>query len=358
MADHRYRPVPIYWPPTFLYPTDPLTQRLYAEQPRTIETRDGDVMLSAMGNQVIRQPNAEGMTEIAVIFTEINPLPDEEYRKLREFRAVITGSSWNQHTLSNHGLPCRCVLQGVDTDLFRPQPKRRLRDRFVVFSGGQLTYRKGQDLIVKAFSYFAEKHPDALLVASWRAPWEGREVTSMINGSRICAPFVYSEDMHASIVNWVMANGIPPEQFIELGAVANRLMPDIFREVDLALFTNRCEGGTNLVAMEALSSGVLCGISHNTGHLDIIRSDNCIPLLRQQPIPTNGFNRMVRMDDWGESDLEEILSVMENAYDGKLALDRGTIRASMQEHSWEQAINRLLNQVQDIQISTNAWTNS
>lgn len=43
-------------------------------------------------------------------------------------------------------------------------------------------------------------------------------------------------------------------------------MPEVFREVDLAVFPNRCEGGANLVAMEAFAYGLSCLILQNTGH--------------------------------------------------------------------------------------------
>ena len=48
-------------------------------------------------------------------------------------------------------------------------------------------------------------------------------------------------------------------------------MPDVLRRADVALFPNRCEGGTNLVAMEAAAVGVPVVLSANTGHLDVIR---------------------------------------------------------------------------------------
>jgi hypothetical protein len=43
----------------------------------------------------------------------------------------------------------------------------------------------------------------------------------------------------------------PPGQIADAGAMAGLL-----RDVDLAVFPNRCEGGTNLVAMECLAAGV------------------------------------------------------------------------------------------------------
>ncbi len=45
-----------------------------------------------------------------------------------------------------------------------------------------------------------------------------------------------------------------------------------------AVFANRAEGGTNLVAMECMACGVPTILSRNTGHLDLIEDANCYPL--------------------------------------------------------------------------------
>ena len=44
---------------------------------------------------------------------------------------------------------------------------RLLQARFVVFSGGKLEIRKGQDIVIQAFKKLLEICPDALLIASW-----------------------------------------------------------------------------------------------------------------------------------------------------------------------------------------------
>jgi hypothetical protein len=51
----------------------------------------------------------------------------------------------------------------------------------------------------------------------------------------------------------------------------------LLQRANVALFCNRAEGGTNLVAMETLAAGVPVVISSNTGHLDIA-SGTCLPL--------------------------------------------------------------------------------
>ena len=142
--------------------------------------------------------------------------------------------------------------------------------------------------------------------------------------------------MDRAIYEWVINNGIKPEQIIPLDIVPNRLMPEVFREVDLAVFPSRCEAGTNLVAMEALAFGLPCLISKNTGHLDIIKNGNCFPLESQKPISQLGT------EGWGESSVEEIVELMEAAYSGRLKIDTNNVRNSMLEHSWENAINSML----------------
>jgi len=157
-----------------------------------------------------------------------------------------------------------------------------------------------------------------------------------VNQSNLCSPLITSDDMGRSINEWIIGNGINIDQVISLGATPNRLMPEVFREIDLAVFPNRCEAGTNLVAMEALAYGITCLISRNTGHLDLIKDQNCIPLLDQKSI--NAQDK----DGWGESSVEEMVAFMEECYQGKKKIDPSIARESMLNHSWEKAINSML----------------
>ena len=220
-------------------------------------------------------------------------------------------------------------------ELFKPSPKRHLKAKLVVFSGGKLEYRKGQDIVLKAFSKLASRHDDVVLLTAWRSPSEERFAPT-VNESGLCEPFVLSNDIGRSTNEWILRNGIKPEQFISIDATPNRLMPEVFREVDLAVFPNRCEGGTNLVAMEALAYGLPCLISKNTGHLDIIKDANCLPLTLQEPIKKLGCI------DWGESSVDEIVDLMEEVYQDRASINPTVARESMLPHSWENAIDSML----------------
>jgi glycosyltransferase involved in cell wall biosynthesis len=322
----------------FLYPLDPLAHKFISErliQPNTnVELKSHDVFLARLGNK--NNINIENKSRnIGVIFNEINPMPQDEINKLKNFEFIICGSTWNALALEKLGIKTQTVIQGINLELFRPSPKRYLKDKFVIFSGGKLEYRKGQDLVLKAFSIFAKKHQDVVLITAWRSPWE-QKIAQTINLSNVCAPLIPSDDIGRSINEWISGNGINPDQVICLGPTPNRLMPEVFREVDLAVFPNRCEAGTNLVAMEALAYGLPSLISKNTGHLDLIKDQNCFPLTDQKPIHRQGTT------DWGESSVDEIATLMEECYQGKIKINPSIARESMLNYSWENAINSML----------------
>src|SRR6185312_7856169 len=154
-----------------------------------------------------------------------------------------------------------------------------LADRFLVFSGGKLERRKGQDIVLAAFRVFAERHPEAMLVTAWRNAWPTPK--SNIDESGLTAPLPFDAEGQADIAGWAAANGLGPGNFSDLGFVPNAQLPTILREMDAAVFANRAEGGTNLVAMECMACGVPTILSRNTGHLDLIEDDNCFPLTQQ-----------------------------------------------------------------------------
>lgn len=349
LQSRRYRPVPLKWAPELLCPVDPIVENVFyhAEATRPVMDVRNDILLCCAGNDGLYNNCAapEDITRIAITFFEVQPLPIPVLSYLSQLPVVITGSRWAARYLQEMGIHTRLVIQGVDTDLCRPQSKRLCKDRFVVFSGGKLELRKGQDIVVKAFSVFASKHPEALLITCWRTPWDGDKVwntvATSVNASGICEEFVLGDDVGASTRAWLERNGIRPDQYISFGMFSNRQLPDVLREVDVALFPNRCEGGTNLVAMEAMSCGIPCILSSNTGHLDIIRQDNCLPLTVQRPVKYScdylGFSSQ---RGWGESDIDEILAALETVY-AKRGPSSESIRASMLDMTWKSSIDAL-----------------
>ena len=294
------------------------------------------------GGASAHKTTVTGRPDIGVIFFENTDFSPEALERARRYRLIVAGSTWNRDILRELGIgPVETVLQGVDPTLFHPAPKAGyLRDRFVIFSGGKLEFRKGQDLVLLAFRAFAQRHPEALLVTAWHSPWP--KVADSIAMNRAVAPVPYTPQGKVDVRGWAVANAVPPEQVIDLGEVPNALMPPILREMDVALFPNRGEGGTNLVAMETMACGVPVILSRNTGHLDLIRPEAAYVLEQQTPLGGSGAG-VGAVPGWSNSSVDEIVATLEAVWqDREKARQRGAAGAAMlAELSWSRQTRRL-----------------
>lgn len=311
----------------------------------------GFPVLRALGNGLMGA--AGGMTvrsgaNVGVVFFEDTLLPHDAIERGRRFARIVAGSSWNAEVLRANGLTeVVTCLQGVDRSLFHPGPAAGLfGDRFVVFSGGKLEYRKGQDIVVAAFREFHRRHPESLLVVAWHNHWPATMQEIGLKGHVQGVPAVSGGRI--DFAGWLLANGLPVGSVADLGELSNAEMPRVLREAHAALFPNRCEGGTNLVAMECMATGVPTILSANTGHLDLIEAANSYPLLRQSRVPAS--RQFIGTEGWGESSIDEILDHLEAIYsDREEAGRRGEAGArTLASLSWDSQIDRLLEAVDDL----------
>jgi tetratricopeptide (TPR) repeat protein/glycosyltransferase involved in cell wall biosynthesis len=303
-----------------LHGVSPLVERRVRTLRRGRAMRSDSVRLTALGNQFIAAADsvAPAGRNIGVVFFEDTAIDAAAIARAKSYDLMIAGSTWNAKMLALLGVArVRTVLQGVDPTVFHPGPRTGLTDgKFLVFSGGKLEYRKGQDIVVEAFRRFQQTHDDAVLVTAWHNHWPqtmaGIDAMGYVQG----APAV--RDGRCEIAPWLASNGIPAHAILDLGQQTPQTMAQVLRDVDVAVFTNRCEGGTNLVAMEAMACGVPSIISANTGHLNLIGADNCFPLTHQPDIPvaTPMYGGTLC---WGESDPEEVVAQLEAAYDDRAA---------------------------------------
>ncbi|HEY4031766.1 MAG TPA: glycosyltransferase family 4 protein [Caulobacteraceae bacterium] len=235
---------------------------------------------------------------------------DPALPRLDEYDAIVCASSWNADRLRGRVRALVLMIpEGVDPALFHPAPKLGLlsQDRFYIFSGGKIEYRKAQDLVLMAFREFCRRHDDAVLVTAWRSPWP--KLADGFKG-RLEASARLGKDGQIDIAGWVADNGVDPAKVIDLGHLPNQVLPKFLREVDCALLPSRAEGGANLMAMEAMACGVPTILARNTGVTDIITADNCIALDRQSPMEAGPRGS----GGWCESDVEEMLEALEQLY--------------------------------------------
>ncbi|KAM3108270.1 tetratricopeptide repeat protein [Phormidesmis sp. 146-33] len=303
------------------------------------------LILKATGNHfAISQEDrrVNGKYNIGVIFSEDTFFDKQALERGKRYDRLITGSTWNADVLKSYGLTVETVQQGIDSSLFHPMPKSgMLTNRFVIFSGGKLEYRKGQDIIIAAFRIFQARHPEALLITAWHNHW-ARTMVGLERAGHIRKLPKVNAQGHLQITPWLIENGIPENAILDVGLIPNHVAPRILREADVAIFTNRAEGGTNLVAMESLACGIPTILSMNTGHLDLIGDDRGYPLRTQKNVSGNEQYRGTQ--GWGESDVEEVVETLEAIYNNRSeATRRGNAAAQfMQNWTWEIQVQRLL----------------
>jgi len=118
-----------------------------------------------------------------------------------------------------------------------------------------------------------------------------------------------------------------------------------------AVFPNRAEGGTNLVAMECMACGVPTVLSAKTAHLDLIEDDNCYALTDQEAVGGMGAP-FGAVSGWGEASPEALAEAMERAFtdrdDARRRGERGA--AKLAAMSWRETAR----QMKDLVLATRA----
>ncbi len=255
----------------------------------------------------------------------------------------IAISKWNADYLKSLDVgPVHLCYQGIDPTLFHPAPGAGFhRDRFVIFSGGKFEFRKGQDIVLAAFKIFRATYPEALLISCWQNLMKPDVAAFALAGHCDTVPDA-APDYGLQTTEWLLRQGLPPDSFIDLPFTHNLLMPTVLRECDMAVFPNRCEGGTNLVAMEAMACAVPTYVSYNTGQKDLVDLVGCGALRTQTAVKPS-----ISMDtvaDWGESSVDEVVAAMEYVYHNRQTAkaDAATTAERMKEWNWGDLNEKLL----------------
>lgn len=263
------------------------------------------------------------------VFEQTEPPPNLR-RKAAIFDTILCASEWCRSVLAQHGVMNTAVnFQSADVSRFRPMAIKK-HSPFTIFSGGKFEYRKGQDLVAEAFRRFSSRHEDVQLCLLWNNRWfdqMGNDFAKMR-----CA----SLPKRNSYTPWLVEMGIPSHQILEIHEVNNEDLPPIINRCHLGVFPSRAEGGTNICAMETLACGVPAILSRNTGHLDLAGAGERLYLTDQAEI--NG------LPGWGESNVNEMVSLFEWAYENRNALETlgNQARNFMLGRTWKHHVDNLV----------------
>ena len=230
--------------------------------------------------------------------------------RLGKYDVLLCGSNWCADVLRRRTKrEVSVVFEGIDQSLFCPGPRSGLidPDKFYVFSGGKIEYRKGQDLVLLAFREFSRRHADAMLVTVWHSPWPQMSVGFK---GRLDAPLGLDANQQLDVKKWAADNAVDPGRVIEILRIPNQLMPTILREMDVAIQPSRAEACTNLPVKEAMACGLPVIVGDNTGMKDLIQDGICMPLRTQGKVAGPENERV----GWGESDVGEMVEALEMLY--------------------------------------------
>ena len=297
-----------------------------------------DGPLLQLANKQLQPMHAavKGNFTLGYAFFEDTELKPQHLENAKHFDRLSTGSTWCSEILRRHGLEnVETVVQGVDQSLFFPRESRDfVRDKFVVFSGGKFEFRKGHDLVIRAFKALQDRHKDVMLVASWFNQWEFSFRTMKQS------PHIRFESTDLARV--LADNGIDLQRVILLGPRAHHALGHVYHNTDVGIFPNRAEGGTNLVLMEYMACGKPVIATASTGHADVVNDRVARVIGTRGEVTSSSDGESVAR--WPEPVLEEVIEQLEWAYQNRDELRQLSAAAgeAMKQLTWRRMAEQFL----------------
>jgi Tfp pilus assembly protein PilF/glycosyltransferase involved in cell wall biosynthesis len=318
----------------------------HAEAGANGDALPGNLFTPLQGSECRPWTKARGQRNAGYTFFE-NELTPESVENARRFDVVFAGSSWCLDRLRDKGIGhSRLLIQGVDGGTFHPQPPRQ-GEKFVIFSGGKFEFRKGQDLVLKAFSVLSRKHPDMVLLTAWHNGWPA-SMDTMRSSPHIRCEWP-GNDWVGQMEHLYRVNGIDPAKVMTMPQLSPGQMAQVYHLSDLGLFPNRCEGGTNLVLMEYMACGKPAIVTNATGHQDICRENNAFLLRDLRPLNIDdGAGNVIA--HWVEPSLDEIIARVEYACEHRAeAQARGVAGGEeMKQWTWKRAAETIASTLNEL----------
>jgi Flp pilus assembly protein TadD/glycosyltransferase involved in cell wall biosynthesis len=286
--------------------------------------------------------NVFGDYNVAYTFFENEP-SDKSIENAKLYDLVLAGSVWCKNKLVEKGIkPADVLLQGIDPELFYPESGKETNNNlFTIFSGGKFEYRKGQDLVLKAVKILQQRYKDIVLVNAWYNYWP--EVMQTMFLTKHINFEMYGTSWAEFMSRLYEINELDASKIITLPLIPNNKLRELYLKTDIALFPNRCEGGTNLVMMEYMACGKPVIASYNSGHMDVLSEQNALLLKNQKEIKLYTENGSLDAD-WSEPDMDEIISRIEYAYNHRQEIKQIGEKAGedMAKLTWADTANNLL----------------
>lgn len=312
------------------------------------KTSGSEIFHTIGDHNLTRAMDITGKVNYGYTFFE-NLIPDHAKKNAEFFDLVFAGSTWCREKLMEKGITwSRSLIQGIDPGLFYPVTgeKPGAKDFFVIFSGGKLELRKGQDIVIRAVKVMQDRHKDILFVNCWHNAW-AFSMNTLAHSSLIS--FQPHEKCSTEFIGkMLLDNGIDLNRTEILPLIPQDQLRKIYEVTDVGLFPNRCEGGTNLVLMEYMACGKPVVASYNTGHKDILTDRNSLLLEKMSPIEVSDDSGNIDAS-WEDPDLDEVIENLEYAYQNRDSIKKLGRQAGedLKKFTWKDTAVDLVNKIEE-----------
>ncbi|MGE7906609.1 glycosyltransferase family 4 protein [Peribacillus sp. NPDC094092] len=273
-----------------------------------------------------------GRINIGMTMLECDSIPKHWVEKCNQMQKIWVPSTFNKGTFIQSGVQkekISVIPIGVDTNHFnlnaKPLNLFNTEGRFVFVSNFEWVYRKGYDLLLKAFlEEFTFNDPVALVIKTYDGSNFDpngdkfiKEIKEMINQMKIVNP---------PMIN-LITEGLDTES-----------IPSYYGIGNCYIIPTRGEGW-NLPALEAMACGLPVITTNWSAHLDFINQQNgyLIPSLGLELIPRFGIpnDDIYNGSRWAVPSLTDTRKLMRYAVENpKEVQQKGLLARKEVEHQW------------------------
>jgi len=232
--------------------------------------------------------------------TDSVPKPFLEFLNKKD--CIWTASEYSKIAIINSGYSGNVFVipHVIDHPSFDNTFKEKA-DPLTFLFNGEMTYRKGIDILVKAFSKaFSKEDKAQLLIKTYL----------LDNGSH------GSDHIKNTIDNWKSGSTANIKVFDRV--IPDSQIPDLYKLANIFVSATRGEGFGIPIA-EAMAANKLVIVPDKGGHTDFCHYANCFMVDSEQvPIPDSMIERgreVYRGQKWVETDEDDLISVLRYVYD-------------------------------------------
>lgn len=255
---------------------------------------------------------------------ELDEFTEQEKRHLSNLDEIIVCSEWAK-SLIKLDKPTHVVPLGVDREIFKPQGKKDW-DTFRFFTAGKWEYRKGHDIVLKAFNEAFTEKDNVELICMCDNPVIPKEDNDDWNKT-----FKYSK-LGSKI------QLIPRQETQEQVA-------DVMNKVDCGIFPARAEGW-NLELLEMIACEKPCITTNYSAHSEFCNHSNSLLIEKEDmEVAYDGHFFTKDIGSWmkfTDNNLRKLIEYMRDMYHGHVEIDKKSLQKTAEQFTWEKSAEKLV----------------